>query len=84
MKKWMLLGLLSFPGIAVASDAQPATEASIRELLQLTQADKLLDQVYMQMMAVYDQEPVGEDGESVAHEAQARHRRSRLSDFLRS
>lgn len=84
MKKWMLLALLSFPGMAVASDPQPATEASIRELLLATEADKLLDQVYAQMMSLYDRAPGAEGGAPTADEVQARHRHARLSAFLRS
>lgn len=84
MKTWILAALLGFPGIAVASDPQPATEASIRELLLATEADKLVDQVYTQMMSLYDQAPEGEGSAPTADDVLARHHHARLSAFLRS
>ena len=74
MKKWMLC--LLFVVIAPATvHAAPASEASVHELLEVTRARQMLEQVYGQMESMYAGSMQQALGEDVTPETQARMQR---------
>ena len=74
MKKWMLC--LLFVVIAPATvHAAPASEASVHELLEVTRARQMLQQVYGQMESMYAGSMQQALGDDVTPETQARMQR---------
>jgi hypothetical protein len=85
MKKWMLcLVLAAMSPVSVAS-AAPATEASVRALLEVTKSRQMLDQVYGQMESMYADSMRQAFGESMTQEQEARMQRftARLSALMK-
>ncbi|MEI2795577.1 DUF2059 domain-containing protein [Pseudoxanthomonas sp. F11] len=74
MKKWMLRLLLAVIA-PVPVYAAPASEASVHELLEVTRARQMLEQVYGQMESMYAGSMQQALGDDVTPEAQARMQR---------
>ncbi|MFT3669484.1 MAG: DUF2059 domain-containing protein [Pseudoxanthomonas sp.] len=53
MKKWMLCLLLVLVSPVFGATAAPASEASVRELLEVTKTRQMLDQVYARVDTMY-------------------------------
>lgn len=75
MKNWMLYLLLAAMLPVSAASAAPATEASVRELLEVTKSRQMLDQVYGQMESMYADSMRQAFGESMTEEQEARMQR---------
>lgn len=74
MKRWMLCLLLAVIA-PVPVYAAPASEASVHELLEVTRARQMLEQVYGQMESMYAGSMQQALGDDVTPEAQARMQR---------
>lgn len=72
MKKWMLCLLFAVASPAFGAPPAPASEASVRELLEATKARQLLDQVYGQVDAMYTDAMRQAFGGTLTAEQQAR------------
>lgn len=84
MKTWLLLGMMcvAFPGWA--QQATTPTDDTIRELLEVTQMRKMLDDATVQMSELYDQlfeTPADESMTAQQRESRARSR-ERLKQLL--
>ncbi|MBD9437076.1 DUF2059 domain-containing protein [Pseudoxanthomonas sp. PXM03] len=72
MKKWMLCLLFVVVSPVFTAAAAPASEASVRELLDVTKTRQMLDQVYAQMDAMYAGSMRQAFGGTLSAEQQAR------------
>ena len=72
MKKWMLCLLFVVMSPAFSASAAPASESSVRELLEVTKTRQMLDQVYAQMDAMYAGSMRQAFGETITAEHEAR------------
>lgn len=75
MKKWMLCLLFVLASPVFNAAAAPASEASIRELLEVTRARAMLEQVYGQMESMYAGSMRQAFGDELAPEQEARMQR---------
>lgn len=77
MKKWMLLGLLSLAPAAGAQQALTPTDDTVRELLEVTQMRRMVDEAAVQMSRFYDQAYTSAFGEEPTADEHADMERSK-------
>jgi hypothetical protein len=77
MKKWMLLGVLALAPAALAQQVAAPTDDTIRELLEVTEMRKMLDEAAIQMSKLYDQAYVSASGDEPTAAEHARVERSK-------
>jgi hypothetical protein len=75
MKKWMLCLLFAMMAPAFTVSAAPASEASVRELLEVTKTRQMLDQVYGQLESMYSGSMQQALGDQMTAEDEARMQR---------
>jgi hypothetical protein len=85
MKKWMLCVLFAVTSPVFAASAAPASEASVRELLEVTQARQMVEQAYTQVESTYVDMMRKTLGDEVTPENEARLQRvaTRMAALLK-